>query len=178
MTTTDSKQAARTSRTRTAASGVALIALVGTALAAAPALTATAAPTVDASPAAMLAPYYTQLDLTGDDQVTRDDVALLTAHLGATSSTDPDWSTVAAADTDQDGTITVADVAALSQRMIYDDGPFQLVEASTIDMQAAMNAGVTTSAAITQEYLDRIAAYDRTKVDPASTPPISSTAMS
>ncbi len=167
--TVGSKQAARTSRTRTAASGVALIALVGTALAAAPALTATAAPTVDASPAAMLAPYYTQLDLTGDDQVTRDDVALLTAHLGATSSTDPDWSTVAAADTDQDGTITVADVAALSQRMIYDDGPFQLVEASTIDMQAAMNAGVTTSAAITQEYLDRIAAYDRTKVDPAST---------
>ncbi len=45
--------------------------------------------------------------------------------------------------------------------MIYDDGPFELIEATVIDMQAAMNAGVTTSVAITQEYLDRIAAYDR-----------------
>jgi amidase len=35
-------------------------------------------------------------------------------------------------------------------------------------MQAAMNAGVTTSVALTQAYLDRIAAYDRAKVDPAT----------
>ena len=114
----------------------------------------------------MLAPYYTQLDLTGDDQVTEADLTLLSEHLGATAA-DADWASVSAADTDGDGTITVADLAATSQRMIYDDGPFELVEASTIDMQAAMNAGVTTSVAITQEYLDRIAAYDRTTVDTA-----------
>ena len=159
-----------THTTRRAAAGAALIALVGTALAATPALTAQAAdPTVDASPAAMLAPYYTSLDLTGDDQVTTEDLTVLTKSLG-TTSTDTSWSAVAKADTDGDGTITVADVAALSQRMIYDDGPFQLVEASTLDMQAAMNAGVTTSVAITQDYLDRIAAYDRTTVQAGGRP--------
>ncbi len=157
-----------THRRRTTVVGAALIALVGTAVVASPALTAQAAP-VDAGPAAMLAPYYTALDLTGDDQVTKADLSALTAHLGATS-TDPDWATVSVADTDADGTITLHDVSDLSQRIIYDDGPFQLVEASTIDMQAAMNAGVTTSAAITQAYLDRIAAYDRTKVDAAGRP--------
>ncbi len=161
----------RTTRTtKRAAAGAALVALVGTALAATPALTAHAAdPTVDASPAAMLAPYYTSLDLTGDDQVTTEDLTVLTKNLG-TTSTDTNWSDVAKADTDGDGTITVADVAALSQRMIYDDGPFQLVEASTLDMQAAMNAGVTTSVAITQAYLDRIAAYDRTTVQAGGRP--------
>jgi amidase len=157
------------SKKRTTVAGASLIALVGTVLAATPAITAAAAPAaVDASPAAMLAPYYTDLDLTGDDQVTKADLAVLTDHLGATTAS-TDWATVSAADTDADGTITVPDLAGLSQRMIYDDGPFQLVEASTIDMQAAMNAGVTTSVAITQDYLDRIAAYDRTKVDTAST---------
>nr|WP_252727891.1 amidase family protein [Curtobacterium sp. WW7] len=141
------------------------MALVGTAVVATPSLAANAAPVaVDASPAAMLAPYYTALDLTGDDQVTRADLTVLSDHLGATA-TDADWSTVSSADTDGDGTITLTDVAGLSQRMIYDDGPFQLVEASTLDMQAAMNAGVTTSADITQDYLDRIAAYDRTTTD-------------
>ncbi|WP_235035847.1 dockerin type I domain-containing protein [Curtobacterium sp. 18060] len=123
-----------TSRKRTAVAGASLIALVGTVLAATPAITAAAAPAaVDTSPAAMLAPYYTDLDLTGDDQVTKADLAVLTEHLGATSASG-DWATVSAADTDADGTITVADIAALSQRMIYDDGPFTLVEASTIDM--------------------------------------------
>ncbi|MFZ6991094.1 amidase family protein [Curtobacterium sp. RRHDQ66] len=159
-----------TRTTKRAAAGAALVALVGTALAATPALTAHAAdPAVDASPAAMLAPYYTSLDLTGDDQVTTEDLTVLTKNLG-TTSTDTNWSDVAKADTDGDGTITVADVAALSQRMIYDDGPFQLVEASTLDMQAAMNAGVTTSVAITQAYLDRISAYDRTTVQAGGRP--------
>ena len=154
-----------TRRRRTTVAGAALLALVGTAVAVTPGLAASAAPAaVDASPAAMLAPYYTALDLTGDDQVTQADLTVLTAHLGATT-TDPVWSTVSAADTDSDGTITVHDVTDLSQRMIYDDGPFRLVEASTLDMQAAMNAGVTTSAAITQAYLDRIAAYDRRTTD-------------
>ncbi|MDN4648725.1 amidase family protein [Curtobacterium sp. PsM8] len=154
-----------TRRRRTTVAGAALLALVGTAVVAAPSLAANAAPVaVDASPAAMLAPYYTALDLTGDDQVTRADLTVLSDHLGATA-TDADWSMVSPADTDGDGTITLTDVAGLSQRMIYDDGPFQLVESSTLDMQAAMNAGVTTSAEITQDYLDRIAAYDRTTTD-------------
>ncbi|PZE67040.1 hypothetical protein DEI83_07055 [Curtobacterium sp. MCBD17_021] len=154
-----------TRRRRTTVAGAALLALVGTAVVATPSLAASAAPAaVDTSPAAMLAPYYTALDLTGDDQVTTADLAVLSDHLGATS-TDPDWSAVSAADSDTDGTITLQDVATSSQRMIYDDGPFTLVEASTLDMQAAMNAGVTTSAEITQDYLDRIAAYDRTTTD-------------
>ena len=154
-----------TRRRRTTVAGAALLALVGTAVVATPSLAANAAPVaVDASPAAMLAPYYTALDLTGDDQVTRADLTVLSDHLGATA-TDADWSLVSPADTDGDGTITLTDVAGLSQRMIYDDGPFQLVESSTLDMQAAMNAGVTTSAEITQDYLDRIAAYDRTTTD-------------
>jgi len=154
-----------TRRRRTTVAGAALLALVGTAVVATPSLAANAAPVaVDASPAAMLAPYYTALDLTGDDQVTRADLTVLSDHLGATD-TDADWSMVSPADTDGDGTITLTDVAGLSQRMIYDDGPFQLVESSTLDMQAAMNAGVTTSAEITQDYLDRIAAYDRTTTD-------------
>lgn len=157
-------------RRRTAVTGASLVALVGAGLVAVPSLTAAAAP-VDARPAAMLAPYYTELDLTGDAQVTEDDLAELSDRLGVSrpeTGTDPEWDAVAVADSDGDGTITVADLAALSQRIIYDDGPFELVEASTIDMQAAMNAGVTTSVAITQEYLDRIAAYDRTKVDAAA----------
>ncbi|MFB2599172.1 amidase family protein [Herbiconiux sp. P17] len=131
------------------------------ALAAAPA-NADPAP---APTAAFLAPYYTALDLTGDQQVTKDDLGVVGDHLGATTAS-PDWADVAAADVDADGILTVADLAAVSERMIYDDGPFDLIEASAIDMQAAMNAGVTTSVAITQDYLDRIAAYDRTVVAP------------
>ncbi|UBQ03351.1 amidase family protein [Curtobacterium sp. TXMA1] len=165
----EGRSAVRTgARRRTAVTGASLVALVGAGIVAVPSLTAAAAPSVDARPAAMLAPYYTELDLTGDAQVTEDDLAELGDHLGVSrpaTGTDPEWDAVAVADTDGDGTITVADLAALSQRIIYDDGPFELVEASTIDMQAAMNAGVTTSVAITQEYLDRIAAYDRTTVD-------------
>ena len=138
----------------------ALAALVATGVVVAPA--ASAAPAAVAPTAAFLAPYYTAHDLTGDKQVTTADLAVLTKHLGETSAS-AGWS--AAADIDGDGTITVKDLVALSQRMIYDDGPFQLVEASALDMQAAMNAGVTTSVKITQEYLDRIAALDRTVVD-------------
>jgi len=136
--------------------------LVATGAVAAPA--ATAAPT-DTAGTAFLAPYYTALDLTGDQQVTRADLTALAGHLGETT-TSPGWADVAKADVDGDGKITSVDLAGLSQRMIYDDGPFQLVEASVIDMQAAMNAGVTTSVKLTQSYLDRIAAYDRTVVEP------------
>lgn len=114
----------------------------------------------------MLMPYYTELDLTGDAAVTTDDLERAGGWLGATSA-DEEWADASAADVDGDGEITGADLAALSQRMIYDDGDFELVEASVIDMQAAMNAGVTTSAEITQEYLDRIERYDRVVVDTA-----------
>jgi amidase len=117
------------------------------------------APTVQPATAAFLAPYYTELDLTGDDQVTDADLRFVAERLGAAGSP---------ADVDGDGTVTVADLRAVAARMVYDDGPFELVEATTIDMQAAMNAGVTTSVALTQAYLDRIAAYDRVKVDPAA----------
>ncbi|MDR2254287.1 MAG: hypothetical protein LBD97_10625 [Bifidobacteriaceae bacterium] len=137
--------------------------LMATLAVALPAASAVAAPT---STIPLLAPYYTELDLTGDDAVTRDDLAVVGALLGVTA-TDPSWD--ADADVDGDGAISVADLAAVSARMVYDDGPFDLIEASVIEMQAAMNAGVTTSVEITQAYLDRIAAYDRVLVDTSGT---------
>ena len=117
---------------------------------------ATAAPT--ATPFA--APYYTELDLTGDQQVTTADLSVLARHLGATS-TRPGWADASRFDLDHDGAVTASDLALLSGRMVYDDGPFQIVEADVVSMQAAMNAGVITSVSLTQQYLDRIAAYDR-----------------
>ncbi|PYG02230.1 Asp-tRNAAsn/Glu-tRNAGln amidotransferase A subunit [Georgenia satyanarayanai] len=110
----------------------------------------------------VLPPFYAELDLSGDGRVTPADLDLVADHLGSPADA-TEWGEVA--DTDDDGTLTVADLAAVSQRMVYDDGPFELVEASVLDMQAAMNAGVTTSVAITEEYLERIAAYDRTLLD-------------
>ena len=106
-----------------------------------------------------LAPYYTDGNLTGNDQIDKADLATIVAALG-TKAADAGWSTVSAADYDDDGVITMTDVASLSQRMLYDDGPFQLIEASALDMQKAMNSGVVTSVELTQQYLDRIAAYD------------------
>lgn len=135
----------------------AVVAVVATAPAA-------AAPPVAEAP--FLAPYYTELDLTGDLQVTIDDLDAAADALGTTEA-DPAWAGISVIDGDHDGEIRIADIAGLSQRMLYDDGPFELLEASVIDMQAAMNAGVVTSVEITQEYIDRIAAYDRVKVDPA-----------
>lgn len=148
------------------------IVAAATVVAAASALTvAVPASAAEASPAVapMLAPYYTELDLTGDAQVTSADLEVAAAALGATTA-DAAWATVGRIDLDADGRLTVKDLAALSHRMIYDDGPFELVEASVIDMQAAMNAGVTTSVALTQAYLDRISAYDRTVVAGATRP--------
>ena len=84
-----------------------------------------------ATPAAFLAPYYTELDLTGDEQVTQADLDLLAGRprhdVGRRGLDD-----VATADFDGDGAIDVDDLAELSQRMIYDDGPFQLVEATSL----------------------------------------------
>ena len=41
----------------------------------------------------------------------------------------PGWPTVAAADLNGDQALTVADLALMSQEIIYDDGTFKLVEA-------------------------------------------------
>lgn len=106
-----------------------------------------------------LAPYYTEGDLTGDDAIDTDDVDLLVAALGTTKD-DAGWAAVEAADHDGDDAITMTDVANLSQRVLYDDGELELVEASALDLQKALNAGVVTSVELTQDYLDRIAAYD------------------
>jgi amidase len=152
----------RSRLTVTAATGLASVLALGT-LAVVPTATA-ATPVAEPSAAALLAPYYTDLDLTGDRQVTTADLELLASHLGDTSAS-AEWSTVSAADTNGDKTITATDIAALSQRMIYDDGDFELIEASTIDMQAAMNAGVLTSVELTEDYIDRIAAYDKATPD-------------
>lgn len=154
----------RTTRTIAAAAALGTVTAV---MAVAPAF---AEPEAAAS-AAMLAPYYTELDLTGDRQVDAADLAVAAGYLGVTNA-DAAWSEIAVIDTDADGKITIADLAALSQRMIYDDGPFELIEASTVDMQAAMNAGVITSVELTQAYLDRIEKYDDKvityPVDPAA----------
>ncbi|MBO3088091.1 hypothetical protein J4038_07285 [Cellulomonas sp. zg-ZUI40] len=134
------------------------------ALAGAVAAPATAAPAAAAPGGAFLTPYLTELDVTGDRQVTTADLDVVAAHLGATAGSSG-WTEVAVADVDGDGTLTLTDLAQVSQRMVYDDGAFELVEASVLDMQAAMNAGVTTSVEITQAYLERITAYDDTLVD-------------
>lgn len=116
-----------------------------------------------------LPPYYSELDVTGDAMVTAADLSVAAESLGLTSAS-ANWGQVSVLDTDADGELTILDLADLSQRIIYDDGPFELVEASVIDMQAAMNAGVASSQSITQEYLDRIAAYDREVVPGGSRP--------
>jgi Asp-tRNA(Asn)/Glu-tRNA(Gln) amidotransferase A subunit family amidase len=164
-TTRKSTVTSRRARTATAAAVTGILSMLAAgAVVAAP---ASADPAPAAPTGALLAPYYTELDLTGDRQVTAADLDTLAAALGDTTAS-ADWASVAVADTDADGVITVADLAALSQRIVYDDGPFDLIEASAIDMQAAMNAGVTTSVQLTQDYLDRIAAYDRTVVSGAN----------
>lgn len=109
--------------------------------------------------AGYLAPYYTKGDLTGDQQLTQDDLDLLVPALG-TVTADAGWAAVAPADYDADGVITMSDVTNASLRIMYDDGEFDLIEASAVDMQKALNAGVVTSVELTQDYLDRIAAYD------------------
>ncbi|MBD8607215.1 hypothetical protein IFT73_10140 [Aeromicrobium sp. CFBP 8757] len=142
-------------RRRAALVSTAALAMIGTGLA-----TGAASAEEKAPSAGFLAPYYTQGDLTGDSQVDRADLDRLTAAVG-TGSGDAGWDAVSAADHDGDATITLADVARLSQRILYDDGPFELVEASALDMQKAMNAGVTSSVELTRDYLERIATYDK-----------------
>ncbi|MGA1836140.1 amidase family protein [Herbiconiux sp. 11R-BC] len=163
----------RRARTTAAASAGLLAVLAAGTVVATPA-NADPAAAPGAPAASMLAPYYTALDLTGDKQVTTLDLQVVTDHIGATPAS-ADWPSVSVADVDADGVITVKDLAAVSERMIYDDGPFTLIEASTLDMQAAMNAGVITSVQLTQAYLDRIASLDKVDFDGPTTTTGSST---
>ncbi|MDR6097183.1 amidase family protein [Microbacterium sp. SORGH_AS_0454] len=133
---------------------------------------ALAAPAPAPVEAPFQAPYYTELDVTGDEQVTTADLEALAPHLGATSG-GAGWTDAARFDLDDDGAVTASDLALLSERIIYDDGPFEIVEADAVAMQAAMNAGVITSVSLTQQYLDRIAAYDKA-VRPAGVRPLNS----
>ncbi|GAA1908154.1 hypothetical protein GCM10009737_06390 [Nocardioides lentus] len=125
--------------------------------AAAPAAASDAAPEVTGG--GYLAPYFTEGDLTDDEAVSLDDLDLVGPALG-TTDTDAGWSGLAPADLDADGELELRDLADLAQRVLYDDGPFELVEATALDMQRAMNAGTVTSVELTRAYLDRIAAYD------------------
>lgn len=120
------------------------------------------------------APGYTEGDLTGDGKIDTDDIAMITAAVGTTSA-DSGWSEVAAADANADGEIDITDVAGLSQKMIYSDGEFSLIDASVIDIQKAMTAGKLTSVELVQSYLDRIDAYDKIAV---SAPSIANTLSS
>jgi len=139
-----------------ALAGLAAIALAGGAAQA-------AAP----KPLVYLHPYYSSADLTGDLRVDQDDLDSALAALGATNA-DAGWSGVAKADLVADGVITAADIAALSQRMVYDDGPFDILEATAVDIQAAMEAGTLTAVELTKAYLERIAAYDHARVGGAA----------
>lgn len=122
--------------------------------------TATAAPPPGATAGlGYLAPYFTEADLTGDDAVDTDDLSILIDALGTTEG-DAGWDAVAPADFDDNGVIELSDLATLSSRMIYDDGPFEIVEATALDAQKAMAADVISAVDLTQEYLDRIGAYE------------------
>ncbi|CAN5234112.1 amidase [soil metagenome] len=113
--------------------------------------------------ATFAAPGYSGVDLNGDGDTDTTDLGLLAAQLGLDSSSDR-WPEFAPADAagNADGVLDVADVAAVSRRIVYSTAPFELMEASVLDMQKALNAGVITSVSLTQQYLDRIDAYDKT----------------
>jgi len=121
---------------------------------------ATPAAFADDGSVSYLAPDYQRGELTGDGKIDQDDIALLLAAVG-TTTTSPDWAFVAPADLDGDGVITIIDVTAVSRQFVYDDGPFAILEATIVDMQAAMTSGSLTSQELTAQYLARISAYDR-----------------
>ncbi|WP_114424288.1 amidase family protein [Nocardioides houyundeii] len=112
-----------------------------------------------------LSPRYSSGEVTGDKRVDQKDLSRVSAALGVRKGDGKAWRRVAKADLDGNKSITVADVAALSRQMIYDDGDFRVLEATVVDAQAAMEAGSLSAVELTQLYLDRIAAYDDATVD-------------
>lgn len=100
-------------------------------------------------------------DLNGNHMVDVGDLALLIAYFGI-DSTSSNWSKVAAADFNGNGVIEIDDLAALGKVIVFDAGkPFDVLEASVMDIQNAMEAGTLTAVQLVQMYLDRIAAYDK-----------------
>lgn len=113
--------------------------------------------------ASFAAPGYAGGDLNADGNTDKTDLGILTAQLGVDRENET-WPQFVATDVagNGNGLIDVADVAALSRRIVYSTAPFELMEASVLDMQKALNASVLTSVSLTQMYLDRIEAYDPT----------------
>jgi amidase len=99
-------------------------------------------------------------DLNGNNVVDIGDLALLIGYFGIDSSS-ADWSKAVAADFDGNGIIEISDLAALGKLIVFDAGkPFEVMEASVMDIQNAMEAGTLSAVDLVNLYLDRIAAYD------------------
>ncbi|WP_238403845.1 amidase family protein [Paenibacillus paridis] len=99
-------------------------------------------------------------DLNGNNVVDIGDLALLIGYFGIDSSS-ADWAKAVAADFDGNGIIEISDLAALGKLIVFDAGkPFEVMEASVMDIQNAMEAGTLSAVDLVNLYLDRIAAYD------------------
>lgn len=99
-------------------------------------------------------------DLNGNGTLDIGDLAILAPFYGITS-THTSWSTVALADFNQNGSIDLTDLGILGKKVLYDTKPFELMEASVMDIQNAMNAGKLTSVELVTKYLARIDKYDQ-----------------
>lgn len=99
-------------------------------------------------------------DLNGNRMIDIGDLAVLIANFNIDSSS-RDWPKVSAADFDSNGKIDIADLAALGKIIVFDAGaPFEVMEASVMDIQNAMEAGTLSAVELVNQYLARIAAYD------------------
>ncbi|MZQ86569.1 amidase [Paenibacillus sp. 5J-6] len=99
-------------------------------------------------------------DLNGNGALDIGDLAKLAPFYGITS-THTSWSTVAGADFNQNGSIDLTDLGLLGKKVLYDTKDFELMEASVMDIQNAMNAGKLTSVQLVTKYLARIDTYDQ-----------------
>ncbi|WP_020618276.1 amidase family protein [Paenibacillus daejeonensis] len=99
-------------------------------------------------------------DLNGNDRLDIGDLAILAPYYGIDSSHEA-WPLVANADFNQNGTIDLTDLGTLGRKVLYDDAPFELMEATVTEIQSAMNAGKVTAVELVTAYLARIEAYDQ-----------------
>ncbi|MDU0205557.1 amidase family protein [Paenibacillus sp. PFR10] len=99
-------------------------------------------------------------DLNGNGALDIGDLAWLAPYYGITS-THASWSTVAGADFNQNGSIDLTDLGLLGKKVLYDTKQFELMEASVMDIQNAMNAGKLTAVQLVTKYLARIDTYDQ-----------------